>query len=236
MPEMNVTAPLEAVKIDDRTYRIEDNNVRCMLFIGTERALLIDTGFGQTGSLKELVGKLTDKPLMLIITHADPDHIGGIGEFETAYMHPSEMPRFAVENTKKNVQAAAIWDGDVIDIGGRRFEVVLIPGHTTGSLALLDRENGIIVTGDSISSGPVFMFGEGRDIRAYMASMVKLIGMKDAFSEIYPSHGPLPLATGQIDKALAAAEKLLAGELSPEEPPFPIPAKMYMYDGAGFYY
>jgi len=232
---MNVTLPLDAVKIDEKTYRIEDNGVRCLLFIGTERALLVDTGFGQTGSLKKLVESLTDKPLMLVITHADPDHIGNNAEFGEAYLHPAEMARFSLSENP-NSQASFIWEGDVIDIGGRKFEVVLIPGHTPGSIALLDRENRIIVSGDSISAGPVFMFGEGRNIYAYMASLEKLIAMKNSFSEIYPSHGPLPLQAGQIDKSLAAANKLLLNEISPEEPPFPLPAKMYMHDGAGFFY
>ena len=235
MPEMNVSLPLDAVKIDEKTYCIEDNGVRCLLFIGTERALLVDTGFGQTGSLKALVESLTDKPLMLVITHADPDHIGNNAEFGTAYLHPAEMARFSLSENP-NAQAAFIWEGDVIDIGGRRFEVVLIPGHTPGSIALLDREKRIIITGDSISAGPVFMFGEGRSIYAYMASLEKLIAMKDAFDEIYPAHGSLPLSAGQIRKSLTAAKKLLLNEISPEEPPFPLPAKMYMHDGAGFFY
>ena len=80
------------------------------------------------------------------------------------------------------------------------------------------------------------MFGEGRDIHAYLASMHKLKSMKSEFDEIYPSHGPLPLSTDQIDKAITAANKLLAGELTPQDPPFPLPAKMFMHDGAGFFY
>ena len=235
MPDMEPTMPLEAVKIDEKTYRIEDNGVRSLLFIGTERALLVDTGFGQAESLKKLVETLTDKPVMLVVSHADFDHIGNNAEFGTAYMHPSEMSRFS-QNETPNAEIAPIWEGEIIDIGGRSFEVILIPGHTPGSIALLDRENRIILTGDSISSGPIFMFGEGRNIPAYIMSMEKLAGMKDAFDEIYPAHSDIPLPPEQIDKSIEAAKKLLAGELSPEDPPFPLPAKVYMHNGAGFFY
>ena len=235
MPDTNAPQPLNLVKIDEITYRIEDNGVRCFLFIGSQRALLVDTGFGQSGSLKDIVESLTDKPVMLVITHADPDHIGNVGEFGAVNMHPSEMPYFFSE-PKTGINVIPIWEGDVIDIGGRSFEVILIPGHTAGSIALLDRSNRVIVTGDSISSGPVFMFGEVRSIYAYRASMEKLVGLKGAFDEIYPAHGPLPLPPGQIDKGLAAANKLIAGELTPQDPPFPLPAKMYMHDGAGFFF
>lgn len=91
------------------------------------------------------------------------------------------------------------------------------------------------MVGDLVSSMPVFMFGEDRDLDAYIASMEKLSDMKSAFDEIYPGHGMLPLPPEQIDKLIAAAKKLRAGEVSPQEPPFPMPAKMYLYDGAGFF-
>ena len=234
MPDLDVTLPLDVVKYDEQTLVIEDNGVRCLLFVGSERALLVDTGFGNAGSLKELVLSLTDKPLMVLISHADPDHLGCASEFGSIHIHPNDIDRFRGFSSA-DVQINAIGDGEVIDIGGRSFEVVLIPGHTLGSIALLDRGNRLLVVGDSVSAGPVFMFGEGRSFDAYMASMERLIALKGEFDDIFPSHGPLPIPAGQIDKALAAAKKLLAGELSPQEPPFPLPAKMYMHEGAGFF-
>ena len=235
MPEMDVSQPLEAVKIDDGTYSIEDNGVRCLLIIGSERALLVDTGFGTAGGLRAIVESLTDKPVILVNSHADGDHIGGNNEFDAAHMHPSEMPYY-FQNAKPGAQVVPLWDGDVINLGKRSFEVILIPGHTPGSIALLDRENRFIISGDSISAGPVFMFGEARNIHAYIASMEKLLDMSGAFNNIYPAHGPFPIESVYIKKALTAANKLLAGELTPEEPPFPVPAKMYMHDGTGFFY
>jgi len=235
MPETSTQQPLEAIKVSDSVYRIEDNGVRCLLFAGTRRALLVDAGFGGSGSLKAVVGSLTDKPVTLVLTHADPDHIGNHKEFSTVHMHPSEMPSF-IKNTGAEEETNPLWEGDVVDLGGRKLEVILIPGHTPGSIALLDRENHILVAGDSISSGPVFMFGDERNIYAYIASMEKLLAISDAFDLIYPSHGPFPLQAVQVEKALTAAKKLLAGELTPQKPPFPIPAKMYMFDGAGFLY
>ena len=59
----------------DGLYSIEDRHVRFFLLEGDSKALLVDTGFG-SGDLKTLVGGLTDKPVTLIITHADGDHIG----------------------------------------------------------------------------------------------------------------------------------------------------------------
>jgi len=66
--------------------------------------------------------------------------------------------------------------------------------------------------------------------------MEKLLKMRDVFSIIYPSHGPLPIPIEQIEKLIAAAEKLLAGELIPEEAPPQFPGKIYRYEGAMFVY
>lgn len=234
MPEMFNQLPLKSIQINDNTYCIEDNMVRCLLFIGTERALLVDAGFGGVNSLKQLVKSLTDRPVQLVITHADPDHIGAAAEFDTVYMHTNEIARYT-QMAGTSSQISPLAENDIIDIGGRRFEVVLIPGHTWGSIALLDRENRVVVVGDLVSSMPVFMFGEDRNFDAYMTSLGKLSCMKAAFDEIYPGHGMIPLPPEQIDKLIAAAKKLAAGELSPQEPPFPMPARMYVCDGAGFY-
>ena len=239
MSEMNQMLPLEAIKIDDGAYRIEDNGVRCFLFVGRKDALLVDTGFGQSDSLKAVVESITDKPITLVITHADGDHIGGNAEFGVVHMHPAEMAHYChasnhFQSSKQHTQIAPLWEGSIIDIGGRKFEVVLIPGHTPGSIALLDRKKRFILTGDSVSSA-VFMFGDFRDFHSYIFSMKKLSAMKGAFDEIYPSHGPFPLPADMVDKALAAAKKYLAGELKAADPPMEIPAKLYEHDGAGFF-
>lgn len=236
MPEMMFPPP-EVVKISETEYLIEQGFVRCYLFIGEEKAMLVDAAFGGEDNLKELVATLTDKPVQLVVTHADPDHIGYIANFDKAYMNEAEFP--AAKEMLKNAgtELCALVEGDVIDIGGRRFEVLQVPGHTPGSIALLDRGNRIIVTGDLVSMTlPVFLFGEGRDYDAYMNTMERLSGMKDSFDRIYPSHGPFPLTTDYIDKQIVAAKKMREGELSPQDPPMPIPAKMYMDSDVGFYF
>jgi glyoxylase-like metal-dependent hydrolase (beta-lactamase superfamily II) len=40
-------------------------------------------------------------------------------------------------------------DGDVVDLGGRSFEVLHVPGHTAGSIALWDAPNAVLFTGDT---------------------------------------------------------------------------------------
>ena len=48
------------------------------LIVGTERAMLIDTGLGNV-DMTEQVRRVTDKPIMLVLSHAHSAHMGGIG-------------------------------------------------------------------------------------------------------------------------------------------------------------
>ena len=86
-----------------------------------------------------------------------------------------EFPACQEMAAKAGTELCALKEGDHINIGGRFFEVLHVPGHTPGSLALLDRLNRILITGDLVSKMmPVFLFGEGRDYDAYLRTLQKL--------------------------------------------------------------
>lgn len=55
------------------------------LIVGQERAALIDTGSG-VGDLRQLISSLTDKPVIVLVTHAHWDHAMGTAQFEEVYM------------------------------------------------------------------------------------------------------------------------------------------------------
>lgn len=224
----------EIIPIDENSWRIEDKIVRAFLFVGTERALLVDSTTG-TGDLAAVVAQLTSLPVTLVNTHADDDHIGCNHQFSQTYMHPAEFAYYAEMRRPEYARAMPVQDGEVIDLGGRRFEVVLIPGHTYGSIALLDRENRILLAGDTVSSTPVFIFGRMRNLDAFLVSLHRLKQLSGCFDIIYPSHGVFPIGKEQIDNEILCGQQLLMGELTPMEPPFPIPAKMFRSHDAGFY-
>ena len=227
-----------AAQLGPGFWRIADGLVCFYLFEGRDRALLVDAGFSN-GNVKEFALGLTSLPITLVCTHADPDHIGGAASFDAVYLHPAEFSRYAAllsESGGGGAPAMPLWEKDVIGLGGRSFEAVLIPGHTPGSLALLDRENRIIVTGDTVSSTPVFMFGEGRSVPAIIASLAKLETLAPAFDTVYPSHGDFPLGPDAVAAQRKAAELLSAGKLEAVEPIIDIPAKMYSHGPASFFF
>jgi glyoxylase-like metal-dependent hydrolase (beta-lactamase superfamily II) len=61
------------------------------LVVGSESALLIDTGIG-VGSLKAMVESITTKPITVLLTHGHVDHAMGAGEFERVYMRTADIP------------------------------------------------------------------------------------------------------------------------------------------------
>ena len=205
----------QIMELTEKMWSIEDQHVRAFVVEGSQRTMLVDTGFG-TADIKKTVESLTDKPIFLVNTHADRDHTGGNNAFNEVYMHPSEFDRYYL---KKEIAVVpkAVWEGDSFDLGGMVFEVVLIPGHTPGSIALLEREKRILISGDSVQTGSIFMFGEGRNLPAYIESLKKLENMLNLFDTVYGSHGDVKMNADIIPPLRAGAEKLLAGELEAKE-------------------
>lgn len=225
------------IKISEHFWIIEENGVRSFLFEGDERAMLVDTGFG-TLQLRELVTELTDLPVFVVNTHTDKDHTGCNREFESVYMHPAEMDHYknALPEGCHMEDVSPLWEGDIVDLGFWKFEVILTPGHTPGSIMLLEREKRMLISGDTIQDGNIFMFGAGRNIRAFQSSLRKMLDMADAFDTIWPSHSSYPLAKDIIPGILQGTEDLLAGKLSEQEPPWAMPCKKYVCDAAAFLY
>jgi glyoxylase-like metal-dependent hydrolase (beta-lactamase superfamily II) len=62
-------------------------------------------------------------------------------------------------------------EGDVVDLGDRAFEVLHVPGHTAGSIALWDAVAGLLFTGDTAALDDPL---SAEDEEAFMASLVQL--------------------------------------------------------------
>ena len=208
--------PYRAVPIAPHFYAIEENGVRMFLLEGGDEAVLIDTGFG-SGDLKAFLPTVTDLPVRRVIcTHADMDHLGCNHQFEDIRMHPAELDRYAAPGKYDLSCVRPLWEGEVIAVGDYRLEVVLIPGHTPGSIALLEREKRFLISGDSVQDGAIFMFGPGRNFPAYVYSMEKLMAMADCFDTVYPSHNSLTVTPDILPKLRQGALDIMAGRLTGE--------------------
>ena len=137
----------QIVQMDHNTWRIEDGGVRFFLLAGTEKALLVDSGM-QVRNAKEIAQTLTDLPVSLLNTHADMDHIGSNEEFASFYMHPAEEDLYRKAGRPGTV--IPVDDGDELDLGGRILRIIHLPGHTPGSIAVLDTANRVLISGDPV--------------------------------------------------------------------------------------
>ena len=202
---------MNIINVNENTWIIEDDNVRCFLLEGEKSAALIDTGM-KLENIKEMVESLTNKEILLLNTHADRDHVGGNNQFDKVYIGVHELAYY--QKTNSNKEIIPLYDNDIIDLGNRKLEVINLPGHTPGSIAFNDINNSVLISGDSIQrNGRVFMFGEQRNKIAYVSSLQRLNKRKDDFKEIWPSHADLPLDNSYIEKCCKDMIDLLDNKL-----------------------
>ena len=199
----------EIIQMRENTWRIEEGGVRFFLLAGTERAMLIDSGMN-TENARDIAAELTDLPVSLLNTHADRDHIGSNGQFEAFYRHPEEEGGY--RRWGKPGTIIPIRDGDSLDLGQRELRIIHLPGHTPGSVAVLDVRNRVLISGDPIQvNGHIFMFGGHRSMPDYIASLKRLDERKDQFDEIWPSHADIPVSPGVIRRLWKGAQAVVDG-------------------------
>jgi glyoxylase-like metal-dependent hydrolase (beta-lactamase superfamily II) len=213
-------------------WAIEEDMVRCFLLYGENGTLLIDSCMSGGDEFRAAIAAIADTAqIEMSVTHADGDHIGGFKKSDTVLIHPSEYehlgePKFAV---------SPLWDGNILKAGKRTLEVRLIPGHTPGSTAFIDYDNKMIFVGDTVSDSHVFLFGKGRNLSAYNASLELLKNQFPGFG-FYACHGTAQLAPEAVFAQLECAQKLQNSEIEGKEPPYNLPCKLYSYNGANILY
>jgi hydroxyacylglutathione hydrolase len=235
-------------EVGDATWAIDDRGGDIMYLVaGEERCLLMDTGWG-VGDLAGLVASLSSLPLTVVNTHGHPDHTFGNGQFAQVYVHaadeaavramPSAEPReWIAENILPRPlpvdfrfdtwavagagSLATIRDGHVFDLGGRVLQVISLPGHTPGSICLLDRQARVLFTGDSVLPGAIWLhLDESLALHQFHENLRRLQGFADAFDTILPAHADLqalPLSKSILDDLVVGIGRILTGELVGQE-------------------
>lgn len=181
----------------DPFYRCNIWHVR-----GRNRDLLLDSGMGVV-SLTAQVPWLRNRKLLAVASHAHFDHVGNHHEFAHRACHAAEAhiladprgdwnlaDRYAVvemferlppggylQATYRVAPSPAthlVQAGDVIDLGDRVFEVLHVPGHSPGSIALWEEATGILLSGDAVYDGPLVDDAYHSHVPAYLDTMQRL--------------------------------------------------------------
>lgn len=202
----------EIIQIDSRTWRLEDGFVRFFLLEGETQAAMIDSGVDSPDALR-LAQTLTEKPILLINTHGDRDHISGTGAFREIRMHALDHLHCGVGAAFPGTALVELHDGDIIDLGNRPLKVLHIPGHTKGSLAFLDARERVLYAGDSVQKGHIYMFGKKRDPERFESSLDRLISLKGEYDRVFASHDVYCVPNDHPEKVKAVWQQVRSGQL-----------------------
>lgn len=167
----------------------------------SREAIAIDTA---TPCLPWIGNELAERgwTLKLIVSsHGHWDHIGdnaAVAEHTGAdiAVHPLDrlrlerpQPLYAPFDIPPSVPAVELAEGGEIRFGSLRLRVLHTPGHTEGSVCLMDADSGTLWTGDTL-----FANGWGRtdlpggDEAAMAGSIARLAGLPDQ-TRVLPGHG-----------------------------------------------
>jgi len=223
MDPMKMEMQTTVSELSSGVWAIDQGMVRSFLIVGTQRALLLDTGAGACDLLGMIRG-ITALPLTLVQTHGDGDHTANSALFPEVFAHPAEFENICQFRPELREKLRPVQEGDRFDLGGRVLAVIDAPGHTPGSICLLDREHRILFSGDTVSYGPVFLFGKYRDIHTYRKTLLKLMAL-EGYDTVYPCHNTCPVTPEIIPELIAAVDGALDGSIEgvPEDMPMPMP-------------
>jgi glyoxylase-like metal-dependent hydrolase (beta-lactamase superfamily II) len=212
-------------------------NEQMYLVTGSKKAMLVDTGMG-IGDLAGIVRELTNLPFMVVDTHGHPDHAGGNSNFCEIWLPEKDLEimevmcateyRFndiAAVNKDTNPLYPQMVEGlvplkafdrkylqpdQVIDLGGRQFTVLETPGHTPGSLCLVNFQEQLIFPGDTIVATPVWIYlKHSLPLHVYYQSLQKIDQLGFTHMKIFPGHPPVPLGFDHLKDLIACCEEIL---------------------------
>jgi len=216
-------------------WQINDNGPNVYLVIGHDSALVVDTGNG-AANLAGQIRKMTDKPLIVLNTHGHGDHTGANYQFEKVYIHEADLESAVASGSSERAKSlledlpetekpqdgerfkgkpfhtklVPVTDGDLFNLGDRWIKVIETPGHTPGSICLLDISNKLLFSGDN-NNGLVWLWLPGcLPLSKYLVTLEKQVERMSEFTTIFPGHGA-PLPAGFILDQVDCVKAILDG-------------------------
>ena len=173
------------------------------------------SGAEETAALEGVIAAKGLKPTCIMLTHCHFDHIFGVAELVRKYGIPVHMHKeevFTIETTNPTVCGAYglplpdvsfmkdhdiepivryVKDGDIIEVGTLRFEVIETPGHSKGGVCYLERNTKVLFSGDTIFAGAIGRTDHpGGNYDTLMKSIFEKLLSLDGETAVIPGHGP----------------------------------------------
>lgn len=193
--------PEHAVRIEAGTFGPWATNAYLVWDGRSDEALVVDPGMGAAGALVARAAELGLRIHLIADSHGHIDHIIDNAALKRASgaplaIHPDDAYRLSGENiygleVEASVAEQDLQEGDVLKIGDLTFRVLHTPGHTEGSVCLLERHRRLLLSGDVVFRGS---YGRtdlpGGNEQQMVSSLKRLLGEVPSNTRILPGHGP----------------------------------------------
>lgn len=209
------------------------------LIVGHKQAVLFDTGMG-IDNIRSVVSRLTSRPVVVLNSHTHDDHVGDNWRFSFVYGMDTAFTRANAKGSREDAQAEIapdqicgdlpktfnpktyatkpwhislfVHDGFKINLGGRTLEIISTPGHTPDAISLIDRENGLLFTGDTYYPAPIWLYRPETDLDAYVASVKRLAALATQVKLVLGAHN-IPVAQPDVlPKLVDAIQAVRSGK------------------------
>ncbi|MGI8482849.1 MAG: MBL fold metallo-hydrolase [Thermomicrobiales bacterium] len=223
------------------TFIIEEpfhvEKVKSYLIVGSDRAILLDTGMG-IADIRTEVETLTDKPIVVVNSHAHWDHVGGNHLFGEILIHPAEaddlaegfpnarmrrwflpdqltgpLPEGVTADTVSfpgSTATGLVVEGQILDLGDRVLEVMHCPGHSPGGIVLVDRANGVLFSTDVAYGGALYVYAT-EDLAIYQRSLARLAALAPDLRICYPCHNESPMSPELLPRMADGLAEIVSG-------------------------
>ncbi len=168
------------------------------LIFGAERVLLLDTGATKAPldfPLRDTVEKLiadhyglerrAEIELIVAHSHGHRDHIAADGQFKN---QPHTTLVGTTASAVANFFGIASWPIESVDfeLGQRTLQIIPIPGHEKSHIAIYDAQTGILLTGDTLYPGRLYI----EDWTSYRAGVNRLVDFAKArtITHVFGAH------------------------------------------------
>lgn len=180
-------------------------NVRGAVLLGDKAAVVFDS-LSRPGDMADVVPLLAGRPLTVVYSHADWDHVWGTAGLPLARVvaHEAASGRFAgdVPETLARMRAEepGRWDDVVLvpptdtfckelslDLGGLTLHLRHLPGHTPDALVGFVPEEGLLLAGDTVET-PFPCLNDGSPLDMWIEELARW-SANEAVRQVIPAHG-----------------------------------------------